>query len=112
MSQDSEMKHDGKNDADAPPQFTVDDHLRVQFQIEQRAHELWVLGGFRQGVSFDDWLQAEREIIERFVRARSSDDRRPRGLPEPPVLKKRPNHQFATAGSDTDKLYKWRSHNE
>ena len=49
------------------PVFTVDDHLRVQEQIEKRAHELWRAGGCRQDAALDDWLHAERELLENFI---------------------------------------------
>jgi hypothetical protein len=49
------------------PVFTVDDHLRVQEQIEKRAHELWRAGGCRQDAALDDWLHAERELLEDFI---------------------------------------------
>ena len=48
------------------PVFTVSDHLKVQVQIEQRAYELW-LGGFRQDTALDNWLNAEREVLEDFI---------------------------------------------
>jgi Protein of unknown function (DUF2934) len=35
-----------------------------QEQIAQRAHELYVAGGCRQGRDLDDWLDAEREIAD------------------------------------------------
>jgi DUF2934 family protein len=50
--------------------LSADDHLRVQKEIERRAHELWLAGGCRQTASLHDWLQAEREIMEQFIRDR------------------------------------------
>jgi Protein of unknown function (DUF2934) len=35
-----------------------------QEQIAQRAYELHVAGGCRQGRDLDDWLDAEREIAD------------------------------------------------
>lgn len=49
------------------PVFTVADHLKVQMEIEQRAHELWLTGGSRQDTSLDNWLRAEREVLEDFI---------------------------------------------
>lgn len=49
--------------------FTADEHLRVQQQIERRAGELWCAGGCGQGNALNDWLQAEREVLEQFIRA-------------------------------------------
>jgi hypothetical protein len=47
--------------------FTVEDHLWVQKEIEHRAYELWLAGGCRQMAGLNDWLQAEREILEKFL---------------------------------------------
>src|SRR5690242_5882542 len=49
------------------PVFTVADHLKVQMQIEQRAHELWLAGGSRQDTALNNWLKAEREVVEEFI---------------------------------------------
>ena len=49
------------------PVFTVADHMNVQMKIEQRAHELWLAGGSRQDTSLDNWLRAEREVLEDFI---------------------------------------------
>jgi hypothetical protein len=49
------------------PVFTVADHLNVQMEIEQRAHELWLAGGSRQDTALDNWLNAEREVLEDFI---------------------------------------------
>lgn len=49
--------------------FTVEEHLRVQEQIELLAHELWSAGGCRSGAALNDWLEAEREVLEQFIRA-------------------------------------------
>jgi len=66
------------------PLFTVDDHLRVQQQIEARANELWREGGCRDQSALSDWLRAEREVLEQFVLAyilRLPARREPRGRP-------------------------------
>ena len=49
------------------PVFTVADHLKVQMEIEQRARELWLAGGSRQNTTLDNWLKAEREVVEEFI---------------------------------------------
>ena len=49
------------------PVFTVADHLKVQREIEQRAHELWLAGGYRQNTALENWLNAEREVLEDFI---------------------------------------------
>ena len=89
----------------AAPLFTVDDHLRVQHQIEVRAHELWHAGGCREASALSDWLQAEREVLEQFVLAynvrhlahreasqRPTSEVKP-PLPNSPNLGLRPNHK-------------------
>jgi hypothetical protein len=57
-------KHKQENGA---VNLTAREHLEVQREIEKRAHELWRIGGCRQTATLDEWLQAEREIIERFL---------------------------------------------
>jgi hypothetical protein len=47
--------------------FTSGEHLGVQEQIERRARELWCAGGCRLGTALNDWLQAEREVLEQFM---------------------------------------------
>jgi len=49
------------------PVFTVADHLKVQMEIEQRAHELWLAGGYRQDTALENWLNAEREVLGDFI---------------------------------------------
>ena len=60
------------------PVFTVTDHLKVQMQIEQRAHELWLSEGAHENTALDNWLNAEREVLEEFFQAHKngpSDER-------------------------------------
>lgn len=52
------------------PPFTVEEHLRVQTQIERRAYELWRQGGGGQQAPLSDWLRAEGEVLREFCRAR------------------------------------------
>lgn len=47
--------------------FRVEEHFKVQQQIERRANELWCAGGCRDGTALNDWLQAEREVVEQFI---------------------------------------------
>jgi len=49
--------------------FAAEEHLRVQQEIERRAGELWCAGGCRPNTALDDWLLAEGEVIEQFIRA-------------------------------------------
>src|SRR5258706_6966483 len=49
--------------------FTSGEHLGVQEQIERRARELWCAGGCRHGTALNDWLRAEREVLEQFIGA-------------------------------------------
>src|SRR5579859_6221788 len=47
--------------------FTGEEHLEAQRQIERRAREIWRAGGCRCGAALNDWLQAEREVLEQFI---------------------------------------------
>jgi hypothetical protein len=47
--------------------FTAEEHREVQQQIERRARELWCAAGRRRGNASNDWLQAEREVLEQFI---------------------------------------------
>jgi hypothetical protein len=49
--------------------FSGVEHLRVQQEIERRAHELWHAGGCLDGTALNDWLQAERGVLEQFITA-------------------------------------------
>jgi hypothetical protein len=51
------------------PFFAVEDHLRVQHQIEEHAHALWHAGGCRYDCALSDWLMAEGVVIEQFIQA-------------------------------------------
>jgi len=63
------MKQGMQTTMQEAPLFTVDDHRRVQQQIEERAYELWREGGNRGQAALSDWLRAEREVLEQFVLA-------------------------------------------
>jgi hypothetical protein len=45
--------------------------------IAQRAYELWVSRGMSAGLETDDWLQAERELLDRAARKATAPRRRP-----------------------------------
>ncbi len=87
------------------PLFTVEDHLRVQQQIEARANELWRDGGCCDQSALNHWLRAEREVLEQFILAydpRPSARVKPRRGritgPKPPnqrtqLLKQRPGNK-------------------
>jgi hypothetical protein len=49
--------------------FTVEDHLKVQHQIEEHAYALWCAGGCRHDCALSDWLMAEWAVLEQFTRA-------------------------------------------
>jgi hypothetical protein len=53
--------------------FTAEQHLGVQEQIESRARELWCMGAGCHGTALSHWLQAEREVLEQFIRAYAGD---------------------------------------
>jgi hypothetical protein len=40
------------------------ENLSLEEQIQRRAYELYVERGNQSGSEFDDWLQAEAEILE------------------------------------------------
>ena len=41
--------------------------LELRRRIEERAHALWEANGRPEGRALDDWLQAEREIVNQSV---------------------------------------------
>ena len=45
--------------------------------IARRAYELWVSRGMSAGLDTDDWLQAERELLDRAARKATAPRRRP-----------------------------------
>src|SRR5579863_972250 len=46
--------------------FPAEEHLRVQREIEQCARDLWRTGGCRPDRTLNDWLEAEREVMEQL----------------------------------------------
>ena len=67
------MKRKTTSDVDYTADFAVAEHLYVQYRIERRARELWVLNGCRHNRSIDEWIQAELEITAAFIRSQSHD---------------------------------------
>jgi DUF2934 family protein len=46
-------------------------------EIAKRAYELWVTRGMGAGLDCDDWLRAERELLDRPARMAMAPPRRP-----------------------------------
>jgi len=91
------MKQGTQTAMQEAPLFTMDDHLHVQQQIEERAYELWRAGGRCDHAALSDWLRAEREVLEQFVLAyplRPSPLQEPKRpiakVREPSILRQRP----------------------
>jgi hypothetical protein len=55
----------------AQNEFTVEEHLRVQREIEERAHRFWFAKGCALKNALNDWLKAEDEVLAEFVKART-----------------------------------------
>jgi DUF2934 family protein len=50
--------------------FTAAEHLRVQQEIEERAHDFWRKRAERPDNALNNWLRAESEVVARFIRTR------------------------------------------
>jgi hypothetical protein len=50
--------------------FTIEEHLRVQQEIEERAHRFWFANGCAQNSALNDWLKAENELLAEFIKTR------------------------------------------
>jgi cytidylate kinase len=50
--------------------FTVEEHLHVQREIEERAHRQWNVNGCALDSALHDWLKAEKEVLAEFAQAR------------------------------------------
>jgi hypothetical protein len=48
--------------------FTIEEHLRVQMEIEERAHRFWFAKGCALKNALDDWLKAENEVLAEFAK--------------------------------------------
>jgi len=44
--------------------FNKNTELPTHEQIERRAYQIYLEGGFHPGNALDDWLAAERELME------------------------------------------------
>jgi hypothetical protein len=75
--------HTAANDQQFPPdsgqpmpairaqnEFSFEEHLRVQREIEERAHRFWFANGCALKNALNDWLKAEDEVLAEFVNAR------------------------------------------
>jgi len=51
-------------------EFTIEEHLNVQGEIEERAHR-WFTNGYTLKNSLNDWLKAENEVLLEFVKTRT-----------------------------------------
>lgn len=52
-------------------EFSIEEHLRVQLEIEERAHRFWIARGSALKNALNDWLKAEDEVLAEFVKART-----------------------------------------
>jgi hypothetical protein len=48
--------------------FMTEEHLRVQREIEERAHRHWFAKGCALKNALDDWLKAEAEVLAEFAK--------------------------------------------
>jgi hypothetical protein len=72
-----QLKHAAKaarprTPAGAPYEFTIEEHLRVQQQIEARAYRLWRAHLDAAGNVFNHWLKAEFDVLTEFVKNRTA----------------------------------------
>jgi hypothetical protein len=68
-----------------PNEFTLVEHLRVQRQIEARAHRFWLAKGCALKGALNDWLLAETEVLAEFVKSRTQN------RPAPPAAEDLPS---------------------
>ena len=61
----------------ADNEITLEEHLRVQRQIVERAHRFWLAKGCALNYALDDWLKAEDELLTEFVKPRHERHRQP-----------------------------------
>ena len=57
----------------APAKGRRIEKLPLEEQIRRRAYELYIRRGNQSGSEFDDWLQAEDEILRAREEARDED---------------------------------------
>lgn len=56
--------------ARAQAEITMQEHLRVQREIEGHAYRFWLAAGRGQQGALADWLKAEEEVLSEFVKKR------------------------------------------
>jgi hypothetical protein len=61
----------------AQPEFTIEEHLRVQREIEARAHQFWLAQGCALKSALNCWRKAEDEVLAEFVKKRLQCHPRP-----------------------------------
>ena len=57
----------------APAKGRQIEKLPLEEQIRRRAYELYIRRGNQSGSEFDDWLQAEEEILQSREKAMDED---------------------------------------
>jgi hypothetical protein len=70
MPEDTAMKSKPRRAGRGQSEFSAEEHLAIQRQIERRAYELSQARESRPGAELDDWLRAENEVIAEFCHAR------------------------------------------
>jgi hypothetical protein len=55
---------------DMSSDFSIEDHLRVQNEIERQARELWEWDNFDSSRSLEHWLRAEAQVLLDFCSQR------------------------------------------
>lgn len=63
------MKSKAQNQANAWIDFTAEDHMWAQEQIERRAYRLRQARGCPERDALSDWIRAEREVLAQFCLA-------------------------------------------
>ena len=51
--------------------FTIEEHRKVQLEIEKRAHRFWFTNGCALSNALNDWLKAENEVLAEFMKTRT-----------------------------------------
>jgi hypothetical protein len=64
-------------------QFTMQEHLEVQRQIEQCAYRFWVKCGGHASYTLGNWLKAESLVLGQFIKARTLNKTRARSVTKP-----------------------------
>jgi len=65
-----------------PDAFTVEEHLRLQRRIEDRAYQLWQANGHDLDHALNHWIKAEMEVLMEFLSMREG------GFPAHPASRK------------------------